>query len=578
MTNSDFLRAQLTPAHLKTLVSAAVFERGVTYATGAAVALRGESASVPLDSASFEICADVLGTANYQTRLFFVQASLRGQCNCQGGQTGWFCKHQVATALVWHTTQTGETIGVDPQAQKKIQSSAKRAQTVADKQSALEAFILAVPGSELAAKVITLLRQDKAFAKVLESWRKVYQVTQANSDSKPVIAALLKSAKKSLHWHESAAYVKRAEPLFELLETKNKQNPATGLLLSLYAFERAYSVYSNSDDSGGQIGSLCSKIASTAMQSAQAAKPLDLTVAEPLFKAMTVDNHGLFSLADVLTCLNSVAIEKFKSLTLARYQKASDYDKDHMGEWLIEIFTQESDFDAAIAVFKADLSSSYEQLKLVKYLDKIGRSREAFNQAEKTLKADPDDPQAQAMMLTLYRRDGWHQEAYLLSKARLYKRFDASLLKAFYADAAGAGCDLATEKDQLYQAIVKLENRWEGRPNVRMRLEMLMVEDDWPAIDSLLSTDVEYPTHTGLNVVTQAPVAYRALSIKVCQTVVLEQLKTDSNPYKTTLGTVRLGLQLLPSDEAKQWLMQLMQQYKVKTRFVQELQGLLDET
>ncbi len=579
---ANHLHVQLTPEHIKSLVSSAVYARANAYAAAAAVHLLSDPAKSAQDSKSFEIRAMVQGSQNYSVRLFFSRATLQGQCNCQAGQTGWFCKHQVATALIWHATQNGAAFEPDAQAQKKIQSSAKRAKTLLDNQAALESFISELPKADLATKVIQLMRQDKVLAKQLQAWRKLYQIGQTSSDSKPVIAALLKAPKKTLHRHESAPYVKQAMPVFGLLTNQIGQDPQAGLILSLYAFERANMVYCNSDDSGGQIGSLVTKIALVVMQAANAAKPLHSDNVDPLFKAMIADNHGFFEMQNVLPCLDVGAREKFKSLTQARYNKARDYDKDHMGKWLIKIFTHEQDYDAAVAVHKTDLSSSYNRLKLAQYLDQIGRHREAFSQAEQALKIDPDDQRVQTLMLEFYRRDGWHEEAYQLSKARLYKRFDPERIDDFLNDANAAGHDVAIEKEQLYQALINLEDKWLALDqstspvrSVGMRLDMLMARGDWAEIAQLLDTNVSYPINTGVELITKMPPEYRELRIKVCQSMVLEQLKTDTNPYYATLKTVRLGLQLLSLDQANDWLAHLMGQYKLKVRFMNELKRLM---
>ncbi len=582
MTQANFLRAQLTPTHIKSLVSAPVYTRGTGYAAAGAVLLQAAPTDAALDAKALEICATVQGTANYDVRLFFSQATLQGHCNCQGGQTGWFCKHQVATALVWHAAQSGLVVQLDAQAQKTIQSSAKRAKTVLENQAALEAFIAEVPKSELASKVIQLLRQDKMLAKELQAWRKVYQIAQTSNDAKPVIAALLKSSKKTLHGHESAPYVKQAMPVLELLANQTQQDPKAGFLLSLYAFERANMVYCNSDDSGGHIGGLCSRIAAVVMNAANAGGPLHAETIEPLFKAMISDQHDFFILQDILPCLDPIAREKFKALTQARYNKMIDYDKQHMGDWLVKIFTHEQDFEAAIAVFKADLSDSYRRLKLVQYLNQIGRHREAFNQAEQALRIEPDDQRIQKLMLELYRRDGWHEEAYQLSKSRLYKRFDPELLGDFLSDANAAGHDVAIEKKQLHQALIDLENTWHKKyqsdtsvHDVGRRLDMLIADSDWPAISQLINTDVTYPVHTGIELITKIPEQYRELGNKVCQFIVAKQLLTDTNPYAHTLRLVRLSLRTLTADEGNHWLSQLVQQYKIKVRLVVELRQLM---
>ena len=102
------LIAALSDSALCRASSAAIFQRGKTYATSGAVQVLSEE---PGDTPA--IYAQVAGSDTYETEVWIHEGEVEGACDCANAQDGWFCKHQVALALVWRERLSGEAPAVD---------------------------------------------------------------------------------------------------------------------------------------------------------------------------------------------------------------------------------------------------------------------------------------------------------------------------------------------------------------------------------------------------------------------------------------------------------------------------------
>ena len=80
---------------LKQAGSAAIFQRGKAYAKSGAVEVIAED---PLPEPALH--AQVSGSEDYATEVWIENDSIAGECDCPHAADGWFCKHQVALAMV----------------------------------------------------------------------------------------------------------------------------------------------------------------------------------------------------------------------------------------------------------------------------------------------------------------------------------------------------------------------------------------------------------------------------------------------------------------------------------------------
>jgi uncharacterized Zn finger protein len=102
------LVAALSDSALRRASNSAIFQRGRTYASSGAVDVASEE---PGDTPA--IYATVTGTEPYATEVWIHEGEVGGTCDCANAQEGWFCKHQVAVALIWRERLSGEAPIID---------------------------------------------------------------------------------------------------------------------------------------------------------------------------------------------------------------------------------------------------------------------------------------------------------------------------------------------------------------------------------------------------------------------------------------------------------------------------------
>ena len=115
---------------LRDLAGPRSYERGVGYAADGYVHSINEYKG--------KLVATVTGTNDYQVKLWVEHDALESDCTCPMGEMGEFCKHCVATALVW--ADEAKSSG-HQQSGKKIRSGAKagaRTGTLDDARAHLE--------------------------------------------------------------------------------------------------------------------------------------------------------------------------------------------------------------------------------------------------------------------------------------------------------------------------------------------------------------------------------------------------------------------------------------------------------
>ena len=148
---------------LKQTSSAAIFQRGKAYATSGAVEVVDEA---PMPEPALH--AQVTGSETYTTEVWIEDDDLAGSCDCPHAADGWFCKHQVAVALVWRQRLAGQATVIGSSPRKPAASGAKRARTAEEKREALNAFLRGQDVANLADKLIEFADRDRDIARELQ--------------------------------------------------------------------------------------------------------------------------------------------------------------------------------------------------------------------------------------------------------------------------------------------------------------------------------------------------------------------------------------------------------------------------
>jgi uncharacterized Zn finger protein len=222
--------AALDDNALRRASSSTIFERGRTYASAGAVDVTAEESG---DHPS--IFATITGTMAYAAEVWIRNDEIGGHCECPNAGDGWFCKHQVALALVWRQRLSGQAPSVDEQARKKVDASAKRARTVKDRRQALADFLHAQPASVLADRLLDLVDRDREVARELQQWRKLSDASDEPADLKALVTEIMAPGRDFIDWNESHAYARRADAVLPVLARARAKDPAGAVALCLHA-------------------------------------------------------------------------------------------------------------------------------------------------------------------------------------------------------------------------------------------------------------------------------------------------------------------------------------------------------
>ena len=277
----------LSDAALVQASSSKIFERGKTYASAGVVSIVGEDKE-PRPA----IHAAVAGTSTYTTDVWIEDGGAVGSCDCPNGADGWFCKHQVAVALVWRSRLSGTELAVDESARKKVQASAKRAQTVENRRKALQEFLRSQPAPVLAEKLIDLAEGYHEIARELQAWQ--LAASAQPEDLKSLVSEILAPARQFIPLHEVSAYVRAAAAVLPVLQRQRARDATSAVALSLHALRRCWAAMMHADDSNGEIGDLSRAIAAEWIAALQDAGTQPASFGDTYLRTQLDDPFGCF--------------------------------------------------------------------------------------------------------------------------------------------------------------------------------------------------------------------------------------------------------------------------------------------
>jgi hypothetical protein len=197
----------LSDVSLRQASSAAIFQRGKAYATSGAVEVLDED---PMPEPALH--AQVTGTDTYSTEVWIEDDAVAGSCDCPNAEDGWFCKHQVAVALVWRDRLAGHATPIAPSVRKPVPGGVKRARTAEEKRQALHDFLHGQEVATLADKLLEFADRDHDIARELQQWRKANELGNDPADLKTLTSEILAPGRGFIAWDESASYVRAPKP------------------------------------------------------------------------------------------------------------------------------------------------------------------------------------------------------------------------------------------------------------------------------------------------------------------------------------------------------------------------------
>lgn len=591
--------------------STGVLARGRTYAASGAVReLEPLSGDVP------GVRAHVVGTDDYVAEVRVERGRLRGDCSCPHGADGWFCKHQVAVALLWRAQLGGAAAPYDEAAAAKVRASAKRAETARQRARELVEFVTAQPANVLAERLLELAERDPQIRRELQQWHRVATAKTDPVELRRTIGEILATHAQFLRWDQSGAFVRQAEPVIALLQAARTRDAVTAVDLCAYALRRAWKVLERADDSNGEIGGLCRAIGQEFVAALQAASSLPPKFPETYAQLLVEDPFGTFDEGAALAAFDDATLESVRAAIAARWRAAKDalraaeerasgargtkrrgaraseagaeslrWDLRRLERLHLEQLEAQGEVDGVLAVLREDLTTPERCSAYTAALERHGRTREAFVHAERAHRQFPRDLRLEDDVLRMYERDGWHDEALRIRRRRFEERPGVEAWRALFQAARAAGRDLAALRSELYSWLeeresaalrapnpyARLQPRLAGRRNVSERAAFLCADGEWEAALALVQ-----PPHvcdpSVLEWIARGLAPGRVPErIALLQRVFESSMANATAPYRDPLRMVAEIGALMDDAARSAWLAKLRVEYRAKRNFVRGL-------
>jgi tetratricopeptide (TPR) repeat protein len=586
----------LSDTSLRDFAGDKVFARGQSYAASGAVQALEDLPPTPDHLMGAR--AMVHGTELYNTEVWWLpDDDLMGDCDCPHGQDGFFCKHQVALAMVWRAQLGGGAVATDPDAAKKVQAAAKRAQTRANNIETLRQFVFAQKAEDLAALLWRMADWDKDLMAQLKAWQAQSLATaqSGGGDTKAAqeaIRELLKNPQGYLAPRDCGPYLRRAEQIFPIIEAVFRQSPVQARALCEDALKRLYKVGETADDSwGGEFSDLIPSTTEWLKRCLQADPPPASWLKTWLALA-DKDPWGLVPVHEVVAAAG-MAVQKAYSAHVAKDwrewhaahpQPKGDWDSERQcrRRAYLEDLNRQGDEATALEVMRGSASTASEWAQLVQWCEDRKRWREAFDFAQKAFKLHPQDWRIEAALLTAYERDGYDTEALAMWRKRLEKNPSSDNCKATLQAAQRAGHDQAAYRQVLFDWAASQESRTERGwgsvksravvdVSVRVRWYLELEKDPQAALDLVMQPGVLCDTPLLLTLAKSLPKAQDAQARVLLLRLFESAMPGASTPYTEVLNLVRLALERMNAADRALWLLSLRSQYKAKRNFIKEL-------
>jgi hypothetical protein len=592
------LLQDLSDQSLRKLAGDKVFARGKVYAANGAVQDLEDLSPTPDYLLGAQ--AAVHGGELYKTEVWWLpDDDLDGDCDCPHAQDGFFCKHQVALALVWRDQLGGGgDAQTDPQAQKKVTAAAKRAQTLTNNKEALRVFVQSQSATDLAEWLWCWAEQDRHVMAQLKTWQAQVHAAQgvASGDVRAVQTAiheLLKNPKGYLEPRDCAVYQRRAEQAFPLIELMRQISPAQARALCEDMLARVYKVCETADDSwGGEMGDLILntlEVLKTCLQ----AEPPPTHWLKTWLSLRAKDPYGLGNTQRIMQAAGPALVQAYSDHLARDWQAWLAANPGAKTEWshersakrsaYLEDLERQGDPALVLEAMRSSVQTAYEWHELVQWCVSHQRWREAFDYAQKAYKLFPQDRRSEADMLAAYERDGWDADALAIHRQRLERDPSSEHYRAALKAAQTSGHDLATYRQSLLDWAQgqerKVERHFWGSKTVEEFVDVsvrvrwyLEVEKDPQAAQSLVEPHgVRCHAALLLTLAEGLPKSQDVQAKRLLLNLFENAMPNASSPYAEVLNLVRLVLNRMTLQDRGPWLASLRTQYKAKRNFTKEL-------
>lgn len=614
----DWLQA-LSDDALTEAAGDAVFKRGQAYFAQGRVKLVKSSS----DDADIGAKFKVKGTQTYTTELWFEEVELGFECNCPHAYDGAFCKHMVASGLLWRSEispnqDANEAIDQKIRAQAATENVApdKRQAAAASKRAALHEFISKQSTDVLAERLWAWAEESRALMGELKAWEAQSRAVQDPTALKSVISEFLKSG-GYMGPRECATYARRAEKALDVLEDLLKTSPKLALSASEHALRRLYKVAEKSDDSyGGEIGQLMRDVLDILLRALQAVQPAAQWV-DTWFDLLADDPWGLWRDAVVLDAAspdvqqayskrvakdwqawlvsqaNKPATDKSKSKTAGIYSASFygryDYQRSKLRSRYLDDLKRQGDSQTALEVMRAHLDDAHEYCDLIDYCEALNKPREALQFAKMAYKKYPTDHRCEDALLRCYERDGWDEEALALRRQRLEQSPTSENYLALLKAAQAAGKNPADYRAELFDWAKQREAKrppastqrmWQSSAknnqgnDVSVRVAWLLTDKAFDEALALVQPPHVCAPELLLAIARKLTNARDPEAAPLLQRVFAVKMPMAQNPYREVIALVIETVARMPQPARGQWLAWLRAEYKPKRNFTKGFESL----
>ncbi len=383
-----------SPSDLPSALHVLLSERALRLVAGPATFERGEryASTRRVKKLKFEdgvLSAAVEGTQRYEVRMRADEGDLEYSCSCPMGRAETFCKHSVATGLVW-LRQIAGTEGAP-----KVQPSDKatvdfRSYLAAQKKEVLVDLILehAREDDLFEGKLALSAAKAAALPVDLEPYRQAIEATMVVRDF--------------VDYRSMYGYVSNVTTVIRALEEFLDSGQASEVIgLCEYALECVEDAIGRVDDSDGGMGEIKEELVELHHRACLGASPDPGELAERLFdwgihSEWEIFLDGAEQYADVL---GEAGLARYRSLAeqvwdLVPARQVSDTDRSMSRfriTYIMEALAKMSgSVDEEVVVKARDLSHAYQYVQIVELLVDAERFQDALAWAERGLAFFPD--------------------------------------------------------------------------------------------------------------------------------------------------------------------------------------------
>ncbi len=229
-------------------------------------------------------------------------------------------------------------------------------------------------------------------------------------------------------------------------------------------------------------------------------------------------------------------------------------------------------------------------MRVVNYLEKIGRQREALLEAEKLAKNDPTDWQVQEALLRAYDRDGYVEEALAIRRAQFDAGPTVDRFQALLKAVTTARRDDAAMREELWNALAERELQQQKQPvsaftlrygrgnvernggkparNVSLRAEILCAEKKWLDALALVQPPNVCADTVLAHIARHLPKSHNEDAITLLKRVFESMMPPAQTPYKEVLALVSEIARRMEPERRIVWLDGLRAQYRAKRNFI----------